>query len=325
MDASRVADALRSMGVGAVREHEPLSRHTSFRIGGPASVFVEPDHVEGVVKVLDWVRDENLPYFIMGQGTNILVSDQGVEAVVISTSRGLRAFEVNPPSIRSGSGVLLTKLCRLAEKAGLTGLEFAISIPGTLGGALVMNAGAHGGEMVEVVESVLVWDATLGVHRITADEAQFQYRQSRFMRTPWIALEAVLTLKPGDPIEIRETMKHNMEYRKRSQPVGEPNAGSIFKNPLPRYAGQLIEQIGAKGWRVGDAMVSDLHANFIVNTGQATAHDVLMLMRRIRRTVYQETGIILKPEVRWIGPGEGGAEATWENLWYAEGGGLTEP
>ncbi|NMP21615.1 UDP-N-acetylmuramate dehydrogenase [Sulfobacillus sp. DSM 109850] len=325
MDVARVAEALRSMGVGTVREQEPLSRHTSFRIGGPASVFVDPDHLDGVVKVLDWVRDQGLPYFIIGQGTNILVSDRGVEAVVISTVRGLRDFRVEPPVITAGSGVLLTKLCRLAEKAGLTGLEFAISIPGTLGGALVMNAGAHGGEMVEVVESVLVWDAVKGVHRIDAAEAQFQYRQSRFMKNPWIALEAVLRLKPGDPAETREKMRHNMEYRKKSQPVGEPNAGSIFKNPLPHYAGRLIEQIGAKGWREGDAMVSDLHANFIVNAGSATARDVLELMRRIRRTVYRETGIVLKPEVRWIGPGEGGAEATWENLWYAEGGGLTEP
>ncbi len=325
MDVERVATALRSMEVGEVKTGEPLSRHTSFRIGGPAAVFVDPKHLDGIVAVLDWVRDEHLPYFIIGQGTNILVSDQGVDAVVISTSRGLKDAEVTPPTIRAGSGVLLTKLCRLAEKAGLAGLEFAISIPGTLGGALVMNAGAHGGAMVEVVESVLVWDAISGVRRISGDEAQFQYRQSRFMHNPWIALEATLRLEPGDPAEIRAKMQHNMEYRKRSQPVGEPNAGSIFKNPLPHYAGQLIQNIGAKGWREGDAMVSELHANFIVNAGQATAHDVLGLMRRIRRRVYQETGVVLRPEVRWIGPGEGGADATWENLWYAEDDGLREP
>lgn len=325
MDVEPVASHLRSMNVGQVKPGEPLGRHTSFRIGGPASVFVDPDDLDGVVRVLDWVRDESLPYFIIGQGTNILVSDQGVDAVVISTARALKETAIDPPVIRAGSGLLLTKLCRLAERAGLTGLEFAISIPGTLGGALVMNAGAHGGSMVEVVESVLVWDAISGVRRISADEVQFQYRQSRFMHNPWIALEATLLLKPGNPDEIRETMRHNMEYRKKSQPVGEPNAGSVFRNPQPHYAGQLIEEIGAKGWREGDAAVSDLHANFIVNCGQATAHDVLTLMRRIRRTVYQRCGVVLKPEVRWIGPGEGGADATWENLWYAEGDGLTEP
>lgn len=325
MDVEPVASHLRSMNVGQVRSAEPLGRHTSFRIGGPASVFVDPDDLDGVVRVLDWVRDESLPYFIIGQGTNILVSDAGVDAVVISTSRALKETEVNPPVIRAGSGLLLTKLCRLAERAGLAGLEFAISIPGTLGGALVMNAGAHGGSMVEVVESVLVWDAISGVRRVPAEDVQFQYRQSRFMHNPWIALEATLRLKPGTPDEIREKMRHNMEYRKKSQPVGEPNAGSIFKNPQPHYAGRLIEEIGAKGWREGDAAVSDLHANFIVNCGQATAHDVLTLMRRIRRTVYQRCGVVLKPEVRWIGPGEGGADATWENLWFAEGDGLTEP
>ncbi len=325
MDVEPVASHLRSMNVGQVKTAEPLGRHTSFRIGGPASVFVDPDDLDGVVRVLDWVRDESLPYFIIGQGTNILVSDVGVDAVVISTSRALKETEVSPPVIRAGSGLLLTKLCRLAERSGLAGLEFAISIPGTLGGALVMNAGAHGGSMVEVVESVLVWDAISGVRRVPAEDVQFQYRQSRFMHNPWIALEATLRLKPGNPDEIRDKMRHNMEYRKKSQPVGEPNAGSIFKNPQPHYAGRLIEEIGAKGWREGDAAVSDLHANFIVNCGQATAHDVLTLMRRIRRTVYQRCGVVLKPEVRWIGPGEGGADATWENLWYAEGDGLTEP
>ena len=325
MQAEPVMALLRSMEIGPVNINEPLNRHTSFRIGGPARVFVEPYALTGIIRVLDWVRDQNVPYFIIGQGTNILVSDQGVDAVVISTSRGLHQVEVEGALIRAGSGVLLTKLCRVAERAQLAGLEFAISIPGTLGGALVMNAGAHGGSMVEVVEDVLVWDARSGVRRIRGEEAQFQYRQSRFMKNPWIALEAALRLKPGDGGEIREKVHHNMEYRKKSQPLGDPNAGSIFKNPLPEYAGRLIEGIGAKGWREGDAEVSSLHANFIVNRGKARARDVLELMRRIRRHVYREKGIVLKPEVRWIGPGEGGADATWENLWYGEGAGLMEP
>lgn len=324
VEVEPVTDALRRMQVGQVKTGEMLSRHTSFRIGGPAAVFVEPDNVDGVTAVLDWVREQSLPYFIIGQGTNILVSDRGVDAVVISTARGLKDIQVTPPTIRAGCGVLLTKLCRVAERAELAGLEFAISIPGTLGGALVMNAGAHGGSMVEIVDDVLVWDGIAGVRRILADDVEFQYRQSRFMHHPWIALEATLHLRPGGAIEMREKMRHNMDYRKMSQPVGEPNAGSIFKNPLPEYAGRLIEAIGAKGWREGDAAVSDLHANFIVNLGEARAVDVLQLMRRIRRAVYVQKGIMLKPEIRWIGLGEGGADTTWENLWYAEGVGLTE-
>jgi len=315
---------LRTMAVGTVRVDEPLSRHTSFRIGGPARVFVEPEDMNGVIQVLDWIRDRHLPYFIIGQGTNILVSDRGVDAIVVSTSRGLRQIVVEPPRIQAGSGVLLTKLCHVAARHHLAGLEFAISIPGTLGGALVMNAGAHGSSMVDVVATVLVWDQAVGVHRIDGAEAEFQYRQSRFMHQSWIALEAELVLTPDDPERIRERMAHNMAYRMKSQPVGEPNAGSVFKNPLPEYAGRLIESVGAKGWREGDAQVSPMHANFIVNTGHARAVDVLRLMRRVRRAVYQQTGIVLRPEVRWIGPGEGGTDTTWENLWYAEGGGLTD-
>lgn len=324
MEAERIADALRHVTRGSVKIAELLNRHTSFRIGGPATVFVEPENLDDVISVLNWVRDEGLPYLIIGQGTNILVSDRGVDAVVISTSRGLRDISLDGTVLHSGSGVLLTRLCRIAERAALTGLEFAISIPGTLGGALVMNAGAHGGSMVEIVDDVLVWDAIAGVRRVPAAEAQFEYRQSRFMRHPWIALEATLQLSPGVPDVIRDAMRRNMDYRKKSQPVGEPNAGSIFKNPLPEYAGRIIEAIGAKGWREGDAQVSDLHANFIVNVGQASACDVLALMRRIRREAFRQTGIVLQPEVRWIGPGEGGADTSWENLWYAAGAGLTE-
>ncbi len=302
-----------------------MARHTSFRIGGPAAVLLVPDHLEQVVAVLQWLRDQTIPYFILGQGTNVLVSDQGVDAVVVSTARGLRQLEVAGDRVRAGSGVLLTRVARRAERLGLTGMEFAVSIPGTLGGALVMNAGAHGASMVDVVSSVLVWDPVGGVRRIKGTEAEFQYRQSRFMKQPWIALEADLILSPGDPAEIGDKMAQYMAHRKRTQPVGEPNAGSVFKNPYPDYAGRLIEAIGAKGWRAGDAQVSPVHANFIVNHGLARAHDVLTLMRRIRCEVYGRTGIVLRPEVRWIGPGEGGATATWENLWYAEGEGLRAP
>lgn len=325
VDASPIVTALRTLAVGTVREEEPLRRHTSFKIGGPARVFVEPDSEAGVVAVLDWVRDHGVPYFIIGQGTNVLISDQGLDAVVISTARGLKRVEVQGERLYAGSGVLLTKLSNTAVREGLSGLEFAISIPGTLGGALVMNAGAHGSSMVAVVERVTVWDPVHGVHDIDAHVVEFAYRQSRFQKTPWIALGATLKLTPGDSDQIRQAMIRHMDYRKKSQPVGEANAGSIFKNPLPQYAGQLVEQVGAKGWSVNDAVVSHLHANFIINRGAARATDVLTLMRRIRVAVYQATGVVLRPEVRWIGPGEGGTDTLWENLWYAEGEGLKEP
>ncbi len=325
IDFAPIADDLRTLMGEDVREGEPLARHTSFRIGGPARVYLEPNTEEAVVRSLEWLRPRGIPYFILGQGTNVLVSDQGVEAVVISTARGLKEVSLGEATMHAGSGVLLTKLSHLAERSSLAGLEFAISIPGTLGGALVMNAGAHGSAMVEVVKKVRVWDPEVGVHDIPAREAEFEYRQSRFQRYPWIALAAEMELVAGDRDQIRQTMQHFMSARKSTQPLGVPNAGSVFKNPTPLFAGRLVESIGAKGWAVGDAEVSTLHANFIINRGQALARDVLQLMRQVRAAVYQRYHVILRPEVRWIGPGEGGASATWENLWCEEGSGLTEP
>ncbi len=325
MNASLVIKELRQWDVGTVLENEPLSRHTSFRIGGPASVYVQPHSEEHLVRLLDWVYSHQIPYFILGQGTNILVSDRGFEAVVISTSRALRYVRVERERIEAGSGVLLTKLAHKAHQAGLQGLEFAVSIPGTLGGALVMNAGAHGSEMRNLVEQISIWEPGTGVRILRGNEAGFDYRQSQFMMHQWIALRAVMKLAVGDMPVILNNMRHFMDYRKRTQPVGNANAGSVFKNPQPNYAGRLIESIGAKGWYVGDAMVSPVHANFIVNRGSASACDVLILMRRIRCHVFQRHNILLRPEVRWIGPGEGGTEGTWENLWYREGGGLQAP
>ncbi|AUW95547.1 MAG: UDP-N-acetylmuramate dehydrogenase [Sulfobacillus thermotolerans] len=325
MDAERVAQELRRLDVGAVQQEEPLARHTSFRIGGPAAIYLQPPNQEALVRALDWVHREAVPYFVLGQGTNVLVSDQGLDAVVLSPSRALRYVDTKGDQLIAGAGVLLTKLAHRAHQAGLGGMEFAVSIPGTLGGALVMNAGAHGTEMKDVVRQLVVWEPGVGVRLVSSTEADFAYRSSAFMRQKWIALEAQIELTPKDPGEILSTMRHHMEYRKRTQPVGDPNAGSVFKNPPNDYAGRLIESLGAKGWRLGDAEVSQVHANFIVNRGHATAHDVLGLMRRLRHEVYARYAVQLRPEVRWIGPGEGGFEATWENLWCEAGKGLTEP
>ncbi|PSR30010.1 MAG: UDP-N-acetylenolpyruvoylglucosamine reductase [Sulfobacillus thermosulfidooxidans] len=325
MNASEIATELRQWDIGPVLENEPLSRHTSFRIGGPASVYVQPNSQEDLIQILNWVDQHQIPFFVLGQGTNVLVSDLGLDAVVISTSRALRHILVDQERIVAGAGVLLTKLAHKAHQAALQGLEFAVSIPGTLGGALVMNAGAHGSEMRNIVEQIRVWEPGYGIKTLSATDAGFEYRRSQFMVRHWIALEASMTLKHGDMHAILDNMRHFMDYRKRTQPVGDANAGSVFKNPHPDYAGRLIESIGAKGWHVGDAVVSPVHANFIVNRGKAKARDVLTLMRRIRCHVFQRYHIVLRPEVRWIGPGEGGTEGTWENLWYGEGGGLQEP
>jgi UDP-N-acetylmuramate dehydrogenase len=325
MNATQVIDALREFNLGTVMENEPLSRHTSFRIGGPATVYVQPSCEADLIQLLNWVHGNQIPYFILGQGTNLLVSDHGLDAVVISTSRALRDVRVEGLRMTAGTGVLLTKLAHKAHQASLKGLEFAVSIPGTLGGALVMNAGAHGSEMVQVVDHIKIWEPGTGLRILNASETGFAYRQSRFMEHHWIAIEASMILKSGNSEEILSTMQHFMNYRKNTQPVGHANAGSVFKNPQPEFAGRLIDGIGAKGWRVGDAIISPVHANFIVNGGRARACDVLALMRRIRCRVFQRYLILLHPELRWIGPGEGGGEGTWENLWYGEGAGLQEP
>ncbi len=315
MDIDLAANSLQKMAAGIVLTAEPLSRHTSFRIGGPAAVYVQPDSKEALVRALNWVHGQGLPYFVLGQGTNVLVSDAGLDAVVISTARALRYVNVEDKIMVAGAGVLLTKLAHRAHRSSLAGMEFAISIPGTLGGALVMNAGAHGSEMRNIVQEIVVWQPGMGLRTLTGEDAEFSYRHSGFMTHRWIAIEAKIMLPDGEPNKILENMRHFMEYRKKTQPVGDPNAGSIFKNPLPDYAGRLIEEIGAKDWREGDAQVSPVHANFIVNRGKATAHDVLNLMRRIRAEVSLHFGVTLRPEVRWIGQGEGGIGATWENLW----------
>lgn len=323
---SLVARDLRALAIGRVLEEEPLSRHTSFRIGGPAAVFLEPSGEEEMVTALDWLHLRGIPMVVLGLGTNLLVSDRGVGAVVISSVRSLRQVEFVGHTMRAGTGVGLVRLAHLAEERGFSGLEFAVSIPGTLGGALVMNAGAHGSAMAAVVRRVTIWQPGRGAETLDGAAFEFDYRESRFQRAPeLVALAAEIELEPADPAAIRARMAHFMEYRKRTQPVGEPNAGSVFKNPAPLYAGKLIDSVGAKGWREGDAEVSSVHANFIINRGRARATEVLALMRRVRRAVYQAYHVVLRPEIRWIGPPEGGAGTSWENLWYAAGEGLTEP
>ncbi|MCY0882096.1 MAG: UDP-N-acetylmuramate dehydrogenase, partial [Firmicutes bacterium] len=273
--------------IGRVVLQESMARHTSFRIGGPADVFVQPDSRDHFVALLEWLRQRAIPYYLLGQGTNLLVSDDGVRGVVVASAPGLKTLAVEGTTLTAGSGILLTKLAHTAAKAHLSGLEFAVSIPGTLGGALVMNAGAHGGSMDHIVKNVLIWDNDHGVQRLDANAVGFSYRHSLFMQhASWTALEAVMQLTLRDPEAIRQAMAEHMAYRKRTQPVGDANAGSIFKNPLPQYAGQLIESIGAKGWVQGKAQVSLVHANFIVNQGGASAADVVRLMHRIWCAVY---------------------------------------
>lgn len=313
---------LRTLGVTPVAA-EPLRRHTSFKIGGPAALYVEPLTEDALLLALPPVFQTGLPILVMGLGSNLLVADAGFPGVVIEPQLALRTIVRDGNALLMGAGLPLAKAANEAARQGLGGLEFAISIPGTIGGAVAMNAGAHGSSMADVVTAVRIWSPEHGVEWVDADVMDYRYRFSRVQTEPWIVLAARLALTPTTESEVRAHMREHMDYRKATQPVGEKNAGSMFKNPEGHKSGALIEAVGSKGLQVGDARVSDLHANFFINLGGATAHDVLSLMRQVRQTVFQKFQVVLRPEVRWVGPPDGEEGTTWDNLWLREGEGLS--
>lgn len=284
---------------GEVRANEPLARHSSFRIGGPAQFLVLPADDQDVARLQALVRAEGLPLYIIGLGTNILFPDEGLPGIVLKLAGRLNQIAASRHLLHVGAGAPLVAVAREAARRGLTGLEFAEGIPGTLGGAVYMNAGAFGGEMARVVKEVQVRTETGEARILSGAEMDFRYRFSRLQRDKgWAVTAVVLELEEDEPARILSRMDIYRAKRQATQPKGYPNAGSIFKNPPGEAAGRLIERVGAKGWRVGGAEVSTVHANFIVNRGGATARDVLTLMDRIQRAVEEATGIRLEPEVR---------------------------
>ena len=282
---------------------EPMSRHTSFRIGGPARRMAFPKRPEQVVLLVDFARQCGARPLVIGNGTNLLCPDRGLDRLVIDLSAGLTELEEGQESgtIRAACGVSLARLASFACDLGLTGLEFAHGIPGTLGGALAMNAGAYGGEMCQVVERVHVLFPDEGIRLLTGEEMDFRYRGSLLTDRPdAVALDAVVRLAPGDKESIRAQMRELMGRRKASQPLEYPSAGSTFKRPVGHFAGTLIDQCGLKGLTVGGAQVSEKHAGFVINRGGATCADVLALMEQVRRRVLDATAVTLEPEVRIV-------------------------
>lgn len=282
---------------------EPMSRHTSFRIGGPARRMAFPKRPEQVVLLVDFARQCGARPLVIGNGTNLLCPDRGLDRLVIDLSAGLTELEEGQESgtIRAACGVSLARMASFACDLGLTGLEFAHGIPGTLGGALAMNAGAYGGEMCQVVERVHVLFPDEGIRLLTGEEMDFRYRGSLLTDRPdAVALDAVVRLAPGDKESIRAQMRELMGRRKASQPLEYPSAGSTFKRPVGHFAGTLIDQCGLKGLTVGGAQVSEKHAGFVINRGGATCADVLALMEQVRRRVLDAAGVTLEPEVRIV-------------------------
>ena len=291
----------REFGSDRVLLEEPMKRHTTFRIGGPAEVFVMPGNLEEMQRILEICRTEDLPYFILGNGSNLLVSDRGFRGVVIQLDRNFGEVKVEGTEIHASAGALLSTIAVAARRASLTGFEFAGGIPGTLGGAVVMNAGAYGGEMKDVLRKVMVMDQSGKVFEIPAEELQMGYRTSIIKTAGYIVLGAVLSLKEGNLEEIKMLTRKLSEQRTSKQPLEYPSAGSTFKRPEGYFAGKLIMDSGLRGYRVGGAQVSEKHCGFVINTGDATAEDVRCLMKHVTEIVYAKFGVTLEPEVKFLG------------------------
>ncbi|MBO5317703.1 MAG: UDP-N-acetylmuramate dehydrogenase [Oscillospiraceae bacterium] len=279
--------------------NEPMAKHTSFRIGGPAEVMLFPKNTEELAQILKVSAIMDCKTAILGAGTNILAPDDGISGLVICLKDAMDGMELLPGDrIRVAAGVTMARCAVFAAKHSLQGMEFAHGIPGTVGGGVYMNAGAYGGEMCQIVESVDVMSPEGTVKTLSCEEMDFSYRHSRLEEERGIVVSAVLHLAPGEESTIREKMQDLMNRRRTSQPLDLPSAGSAFKRPVSGYAAALIDQAGLKGFRIGDAAVSEKHAGFVVNLGNATAAQVRELLDRVSGLVAEASGIRLEPEVR---------------------------
>ncbi|PFO70572.1 UDP-N-acetylmuramate dehydrogenase [Bacillus cereus] len=288
--------------VGRVLVNEPLARYTTMKIGGPADILIVPKHVAGIEKTLQLVKQYKTKWTVIGRGSNLLVSDQGIEGVVIRLGEGLDHLEVEKHKVRVGSGYPLIKLSTLLSRQGLAGLEFASGIPGSVGGAVYMNAGAHKSDISSVLSKALILFEDGTIAWLTNKELEFSYRSSVLQtKRPGIVLEAEFQLQAGKREEIVRSMQNNKDYRRETQPWNHPCAGSIFRNPIPHFAGDLVEKAGLRGYRIGGAQISEMHGNFIVNTGGASAQDVLSLIELIKHTIKDKFNVDMHTEVEIIG------------------------
>ena len=286
-------------------EQEPLSAHSSFRIGGPARALAVPQDVNSLARICSILKEHELAPFILGNGTNILFPDEGLqELFLISTEKLEKLFLLPDGAIYAEAGVSLSKLATFAWQNGLAGLEFASGIPGSVGGGCYINAGAYGGEMKDVIESVVcLYAPDQGLYELSREQCAYSYRKSYFnTHGGCVILSAVFRLQPGDKDEIAAKMRELNEKRRAKQPLDLPSAGSAFKRPEGNFAGALIEQAGLKGFTVGGAQVSEKHAGFVVNIGGASSHDVYDLMMQVRKTVFEKSGVVLEPEVIILPP-----------------------
>ncbi len=301
MEKSRIYQLFKDKKFGKILFDEPMKNHTSFKIGGPADVLIIPEREEEIVNAIRFCRENQIKYFIMGNGSNLLVKDTGIRGAVIKVANGFDRIEVIGERVICQSGALLSKVAKYALKHSLTGFEFASGIPGTIGGAIAMNAGAYGGEMKDVVSKVKAIDRNNNIVELTNADMNFRYRGSLVSDENLIVLGVELNLQKGDYSSIEAKMKDLTERRVSKQPLEYPSAGSTFKRPEGYFAGKLIEDAGLRGVRYGDAQVSEKHCGFVINVGEATFEHVITLIRMIQKVVYDKFNVKLEPEVKIIG------------------------
>lgn len=300
MSVTSLTSHLHRALTGEVRANEPMRRHTTFQIGGPADIFITCDTLADLSEAVRACDAEGVAWIVAGKGSNLLVADTGFRGAVIVLGKEFKQHSAEGDSIKAGAACILAYVVRDAFSKGLGGLEFAVGIPGTVGGALAMNAGSREVWMGSVVESVTLYRSDVGLQRLRGSDIAWVYRDSGLSPAA-VIVESVLRLNEADKAQIREDMERSLRARKQTQPLSSPSAGSVFRNPERESAGRLIEAAGLKGTRLGNARISDVHANFIVNEGGASAEDVLRLMQKIQMTVKDTYGIELEPEVRLLG------------------------
>ena len=293
-------DITKNFPKALVLTEEPMKGHTTFRIGGPADIYIEPDYAS-IIPLVQYLKEQDVPFMVIGNGSNLLVSDEGIDGVVISLGKNSDGITISGDTMVVEAGAMLSTVANAAADAGLTGLEFASGIPGSIGGAVYMNAGAYGGEIKDVIESVLVLTENLEKKVMTAEDLHMSYRHSSLMEEGGYVLSAVLKLSKGDKEEIKAKIADIREQSIAKQPLNFPSAGSTFKRPEGYFAGKLIDDAGLRGYSVGGAQVSEKHCGFVVNKGDAKAADVLKLMKDVDSKVFEMFGVHLSPEVRIIG------------------------
>lgn len=289
------------LGEANVLADEPMRKHTTFKIGGNADFAVFPENEEQLSAVLSLAEEENIPLTIIGNGSNVLVGDKGIRGIVVIISKNMSRVEVDGNRVKAGAGVLLSRLANVIYDNSLTGFEFASGIPGSLGGAIYMNAGAYGEELSAVIEDVTFIDENKKIKTIPVCQCDFGYRHSVFEEKGGIVTGCTLCLEKGDKAEIKAKTDDLRERRVSKQPLDKPSAGSTFKRPEGYFAGALIEQSNLKGFRIGGAEISEKHAGFVVNTGNATAKDVMDVITHAQKVVKEKFGVDLEPEVRFLG------------------------